>query len=178
MPDIRVAGIMDESIVDGPGLRFTVFVQGCTTNCPGCQNPQTHALDGGELMRTEDILARFLADPLLSGITFSGGEPFLQPEPLLWLARRVHEAGRDVMSYSGFTYEALLERGLQDPATDMLLRELDALVDGPYVEGLRDLDLEFRGSSNQRYLRRNDLVRLRAEWEDARKGANGESPRQ
>ena len=90
---LRLAGIEEESIVDGPGLRMTVFVQGCLLGCPGCQNPQTHDLNGGTGSAAEDILEKFCADPLLAGITFSGGEPFLQPEPLLWLAREVHARG-------------------------------------------------------------------------------------
>lgn len=161
MPDLRVCGLVEESIVDGPGLRFVVFVQGCLQNCPGCQNPQTHALDGGSLMNTKELLARFDENPLLSGITLSGGEPFLQPEPLAELAREVHRRGKTVMVYSGYTYEQLLERAAGDDGTQRLLDEADILVDGPYVEALRNLELTFRGSENQRVLDRQDMQRLR-----------------
>ena len=161
---LRLAGIEEESIVDGPGLRMTVFVQGCLLGCPGCQNPQTHDLNGGTEAAAEDILEKFCADPLLAGITFSGGEPFLQPEPLRWLAREVHARGRNVMSFSGYTFEQLMEKSLKNPPIRGLLDELDALVDGPYIEKLRNIDLLYRGSENQRYLKRADLDRLREAW--------------
>ena len=164
-PLLRVAGIEDESIVDGPGIRMCVFVQGCTHNCPGCHNPQTHPLDGGTVMPAEEIWQLFCQDPLLSGITFSGGEPFLQPEPLAWIAKKVHEAGKNVFAYSGFTYEQLLARAKEDCHTRELLQEVDWLVDGPYVEALRNLELEFRGSSNQRLLERRDMEELARLWE-------------
>ena len=167
MPDLRVSGIVEESVVDGPGVRFVVFTQGCEHHCPGCHNSHTHALDGGTMMPTDAILARFDEDPLLSGITFSGGEPFLQPEALADLAEAVHARGKDVMVYSGFTFEQLLEQEGQDPAVRRLLEQADILVDGPYVESRRDLELEFRGSDNQRLLNREAMRRLR----EARKAA-------
>lgn len=167
MPDLRVSGIVEESVVDGPGVRFVVFTQGCEHHCPGCHNSHTHALDGGTMMPTDAILARFDEDPLLSGITFSGGEPFLQPEALADLAEAVHARGKDVMVYSGFTFEQLLEQEGQDPAVRRLLEQVDILVDGPYVESRRNLELEFRGSDNQRLLNREAMRRLR----EARKAA-------
>ena len=163
-PLLRIAGIEDESIVDGPGIRMCVFVQGCTHNCPGCHNPQTHALDGGTVMSAEEIWQLFAQDPLLSGITFSGGEPFLQPEGLVWLAKKVHEAGKTVFAYSGFTYEQLLARAMEDSHTEELLGQVDWLVDGPYVEALRNLELEFRGSSNPRLLEKTDMEELARLW--------------
>ena len=119
------------------------------------------------MMPTDAILARFDEDPLLSGITFSGGEPFLQPEALADLAEAVHARGKDVMVYSGFTFEQLLEQEGQDPAVRRLLEQADILVDGPYVESRRNLELEFRGSDNQRLLNREAMRRLR----EARKAA-------
>ena len=147
--------------MDGPGVRFVFFTQGCEHHCPGCHNPHTHALDGGTMMTTDAILARFDEDPLLSGITFSGGEPFLQPEALAELAEAVHARGKDVMVYSGFTFEQLLEREGRDPGVRRLLSQADILVDGPYVESRRNLELEFRGSDNQRLLNREAMRRLR-----------------
>ena len=151
---IRIAGIVDDSIVDGEGVRLTVFTQGCPHHCHGCHNPQTWNLDGGHEIDTEEIVEKLKENPLLSGITFSGGEPFLQPAPLTELAQAAHKLGLDVWSYTGFTLEELEKR------TDMqqLLNEVDVLVDGPYVEALRDLTLRFRGSSNQRII---DLKELR-----------------
>lgn len=165
---LRIAGIEEDSIVDGPGLRMTVFTQGCLRNCKGCHNPQTHALDQGTLTTANALLEQFCSDPLLSGITFSGGEPFLQPEPLLWLAREVHKLGKNVMAFSGYTLEELLDQGLQKPAVTDLVSELDYLVDGPYIEELRDLDLEYRGSSNQRYLAKEEITRLVSLWKESR----------
>lgn len=162
---LRLAGIIEESIVDGPGLRMTVFVQGCHQDCPGCQNPETHAMNGGTWKSAEDVLNLFKADPLLCGITFSGGEPFLQPAPLLWLAKHVHALGKNVISFSGYTLGQLLLMGTQKRAILELIDELDALVDGPYIQSLRSIDLLYRGSSNQRYLERADIKRLRSEWE-------------
>ena len=150
---IRIAGIVDDSIVDGDGLRLSVFTQGCPHHCVGCQNPDTHSAGGGRDEDTENILARIDANPLLTGITFSGGEPFLQPAPLTRLAKEAHKRGLDVWSYTGYTLEELLAK--KNPAIDALLRELDVLVDGPYEERLRDLTLNFRGSSNQRIIDMN-----------------------
>ena len=149
---LQIAGIVDDSIVDGDGCRLTVFVQGCARRCPGCQNPETQPMEGGHAIDTAAILQQMAENPILSGVTFSGGEPFLQPAPLASLARAVHQRGLDVWSYSGFTLEELAERAEKDKATRALLSELDVLVDGPYEESQRDLTLHFRGSRNQRVI--------------------------
>ena len=149
---LQIAGIVDDSIVDGDGCRLTVFVQGCPRRCPGCQNPETQPMEGGHAIDTAAILQQMAENPILSGVTFSGGEPFLQPAPLASLARAVHQRGLDVWSYSGFTLEELAERAEKDKATRALLSELDVLVDGPYEEAQRDLTLHFRGSRNQRVI--------------------------
>ena len=149
---LQIAGIVDDSIVDGDGCRLTVFVQGCARRCPGCQNPETQPMEGGRTIDTTAILQQMAENPILSGVTFSGGEPFLQPAPLASLARAVHQRGLDVWSYSGFTLEELAERAEKDKATRALLSELDVLVDGPYEEAQRDLTLHFRGSRNQRVI--------------------------
>lgn len=151
---LKIAGIVDDSIVDGEGVRLTVFTQGCPHHCHGCHNPQTWSLDGGHEVDTEEIVEKLKENPLLSGITFSGGEPFLQPAPLAEIARAAHKLGLDVWSYTGFTLEELKKR----TDAQQLLNEVDVLVDGPYVEALRDLTLRFRGSSNQRIV---DLKELR-----------------
>jgi len=148
--EIRISGIVEESIVDGPGFRYVVFTQGCPHHCPGCHNPQTHPFEGGTMMDIDDIFKAFCENPLLSGITFSGGEPFCQPKPLYELAVKVHKKGKTVMTYTGYTLEQLEE--MHDIWVKKLLSVSDILVDGPYVEELRDLDLQFRGSSNQRIL--------------------------
>lgn len=150
--DLRISGIVEESIVDGPGLRFSVFTQGCPHHCPGCHNPQTHDFNGGTIMTVEQIFQQYMENPLLSGITFSGGEPFCQPEPLAQLGKKVKEIGHHVMTYSGYTYEQLLEMAKTDAQVAELLKVTDTLVDGPYMEQFRDLELKYRGSSNQRII--------------------------
>lgn len=150
--DLKISGLVEESIVDGPGLRFVVFTQGCPHHCKGCHNPQTHDFDGGYWISVDEILEKFNEDPLLSGITFSGGEPFCQPGPLGTLAEAVKAKGKNVFVYSGYTFEQLQEMARTQPDVDRLLRLSDTLVDGPFVEELKDLDLQFRGSSNQRII--------------------------
>lgn len=152
MPELRISGIVRESVVDGPGIRFVVFTQGCPHHCPGCHNPDTHPFDGGKLVETGRILTEIDKNPLLKGVTLSGGEPFCQPEPLAELAREVHRRGLDVMTYSGYTLEQLLEKEKGEPAVGELLRETDVLVDGRFLEAEKSLLLKFRGSGNQRIL--------------------------
>ncbi len=151
-PVLRISGIEPESIVDGPGFRYVVFVQGCPHGCPGCHNPQTHDFSGGSQADMNSILADIAENPLLSGVTFSGGEPFSQPEALCWLAHQVKTMRKHLMVYSGYTYEELLELGKERPAITELLELTDTLVDGPYLEEERDLTLSFRGSRNQRII--------------------------
>lgn len=150
---LKIAGIVDDSIVDGEGVRLTVFTQGCPHHCHGCHNPQTWNLAGGHEIDTEEVVQKLKENPLLSGVTFSGGEPFLQPAPLTEIARAAHGLGLDVWSYTGFTLEELKKR----TDAQQLLNEVDVLVDGPYVEALRDLTLQFRGSSNQRIINLDEL---------------------
>lgn len=147
---LKISGIVPESIVDGKGIRYTVFTQGCPHHCPGCHNPQTHDFEGGRWVTVEELFREFQKDPLLKGITFSGGEPFCQPEPLAELAKLVHGAGKDVTVFTGWTYEQLLEK--DEPAVSALLEETDVLVDGPFLEAQRNLELAFRGSENQRLI--------------------------
>jgi anaerobic ribonucleoside-triphosphate reductase activating protein len=161
MASIKIAGTVNDSVVDGEGYRFTIFTQGCPHDCIGCHNPQTHDFDGGRVEDTEDILKVVLDNPLLQGVTFSGGEPFCQPAPLADLARRLHEHHLDVWCYTGYTMDQLLQG---TPQQLELLKELDVLVDGPYQEWKRDISLSFRGSSNQRIidvqesLRKNQII--------------------
>lgn len=150
---IRMCGVEPESIVDGPGFRYVVFVQGCPHLCPGCHNPESHDPEGGYDITVGEVFDRIMENPNLRGVTLSGGEPFEQTEPLLELARLCKAAGLTLMSYSGYTLEQLEERG--DPATDELLGLLDILVDGRYVEALRNLTLIYRGSENQRVIDMN-----------------------
>lgn len=145
---MRIAGLTQDSIVDGPGLRFTVFVQGCGHHCEGCHNPQTHDPAGGREMSVEEVAAELRGNPLTDGLTLSGGEPFDQPEDCLALARIAHGAGLNVWAYSGYLYEQLLA----EEAKAALLREVDVLVDGPFLLARRTLALPWRGSGNQRLI--------------------------
>lgn len=154
---MRIANTIQDSIVDGPGLRFTVFTQGCPHNCPGCHNPETHDPDGGKEVAVAELAARMVSNPAAEGLTLSGGDPFMQAAECAQLARLAHEQGRDVWTYTGFTYEALLEEG--DPDRLALLCETDVLVDGPFVERLKSYDALFRGSSNQRLIDLNKTRR-------------------
>lgn len=146
---IRIAGIHNDSIVDGPGIRLAVFTQGCPHNCKGCHNPHTHAFDGGYAMKVADIIRIMKDNPLLDGLTLSGGEPFSQPEPCARLACAAHALGLNVWAYSGWTLEQLKAK----PETTPLLNEIDVLIDGPYIEAQRSLDLAWRGSTNQRLIK-------------------------
>lgn len=148
--ELQIAGVVKESIVDGKGIRYTVFTQGCPHHCPECHNPQTWPFQGGETTTPEKLFEDFRQNPILRGITFSGGEPFAQPGPLAELARLVHGAGKDVTVYTGYTYEQLVEK--HDPQVDALLAETDVLIDGPFVREKKNLELLFRGSENQRLI--------------------------
>ena len=148
MSVLRVAGTIPESIVDGPGIRYVLFTQGCPHRCPGCHNPQTHDFSGGREMTVEALLADITARPYVKAVTFSGGEPFAQPEPLAELAAGLKARGFHLMSYSGYIFEELLAL----PGARPLLEQLDLLVDGPFVEARKDIGLRFRGSANQRVL--------------------------
>ena len=145
---IRIAGIVPESIVDGPGFRFAVFTQGCFHDCPGCHNPETHDPIGGRTVTVESLLEDMRKNPLLDGLTLSGGEPFLQVEPCVRLAAKARELGLNVWAYSGYTFEELAA----DPEKRRLLQACDVLVDGPFLMQERTLEKRFRGSRNQRVI--------------------------
>ena len=151
--EIRIAGVVNDSIVDGDGYRFTIFTQGCPHHCPGCHNPQTHPFDGGRITDIDTLDRQIAENPLLSGVTFSGGEPFCQPEPLTALDRKLHQRALDIWIYTGYTLEQLQAR--QEPAINALLETADVLVDGPFHQEERDLTLAFRGSRNQRVIDMN-----------------------
>ena len=144
---LNLAGITEDSIVDGPGIRTTFYCQGCPHHCPGCHNPETWEFSGGTPMEESRLVEIVESNPLCHGVTFSGGEPFSQAEGFTKLARLLKEKGYEVASYSGYTFEQLLG-GTQ--AQRDLLSQLDVLIDGPFVLAERTLSLRFRGSKNQR----------------------------
>ncbi len=149
---IRIAGTVEDSIVDGPGLRFVVFVQGCPHHCDGCHNPETHDFGGGRLTDTDALYEQCMENPLCGGVTFSGGEPFCQAQALCELGSRFRAAGKHIMCYSGWTFEELTEKAQREEYVGRLLEITDILVDGRFDISKRSLSLQYRGSSNQRLI--------------------------
>lgn len=154
---IRIAGIIRESIVDGPGLRFVVFSQGCPHRCEGCHNESTHDFHGGYDCELQKILDEIDKNPLLFGVTFSGGEPFCQAKEFNELGRAIKERGLDIIAYSGYTLEQLQEMTKENKDIGDLLDSIDYLIDGPFILEERDLTLKFRGSRNQRIIHMSEL---------------------
>lgn len=147
---IRIAGRVVDSIVDGPGMRYALFTQGCPRACPGCHNPQTHDPKGGFETTTEEILKEIDSNPLLDGVTFSGGDPFMQPKPLVELAKELKKRNLNVITYTGYRWEELVDAN--DPDWNALIQASDVIVDGPFVQSLHDWKLKYTGSSNQRII--------------------------
>jgi anaerobic ribonucleoside-triphosphate reductase activating protein len=155
---MRYAKIVDESIVDGPGLRIVVFLQGCLRNCPGCHNPELRPLDKGEEISENRLINSITArlTPLHRGVTFTGGDPLLQPYSLHEVITQVKQAAQHltIWVYTGYKYETVKHMPI--------MKLIDVLIDGPYIEAQRDLSLAFRGSSNQRLI---DVPKTRATGE-------------
>lgn len=154
MVKFRIAGIQEESIVDGPGLRLVIFFQGCPHRCPGCHNPETWSRRGGQLRNIEEVMELVHRNPLIKAVTFSGGEPLAQSHAVAELAERLKSEGYDIWCYTGYSWEIIL-RWLRDAGNETiskLLHNIDVLVDGNYKEELRSLELKFRGSRNQRLI--------------------------
>jgi anaerobic ribonucleoside-triphosphate reductase activating protein len=149
---INIAGIVSDSITDGPGLRMTIFAQGCPHNCKNCHNQHTHAFESENAtkMTVSEIIKRIKNNPILDGVTFSGGEPFSQPNGFFALATaiRAELPELNIWCYSGFTYEQIIA----EPNRAKLFSMLDILVDSPFIENKQSYDLHFRGSSNQRII--------------------------
>ena len=157
---MRIAGIVQDSIVDGQGFRFALFTQGCPHNCEGCHNPQTHDYNGGTEMTIDEIVKKLLSNPLTDGITFSGGEPFEQASDCAEIAKIARENGLNVWAYSGYTFEQLLEKSKTDSGIARLLELTDVLVDGPFVLREKSYDVSWRGSKNQRLINVPESLRL------------------
>jgi anaerobic ribonucleoside-triphosphate reductase activating protein len=149
---LKLAGIVRESIVDGPGIRFVVFSQGCPHRCSGCHNAHTWPFEGGFTATTEQIIGEIHKNPLLTGITLSGGEPFCQSAAMADLAKSVHNKGLNVITYTGFTFEKLLEKTRSEPDVQVLLGQTDILIDGPFIKEDQSYELNFTGSANQRVI--------------------------
>ncbi|MEG0392692.1 MAG: anaerobic ribonucleoside-triphosphate reductase activating protein [Anaerovoracaceae bacterium] len=165
---LNLAGVVRESIVDGPGFRFTVFAQGCPHGCPECHNPETHDFHGGKETPIWKILREVDKNPLLQGVTFSGGEPVCQAEAFVALAKEVKKRKLDIVLFSGYTYEELFAMAKKETKVAELLEQVDLLIDGKFKPSQKDLSLQFRGSRNQRIIDMNE-TRKRGEITLAKK---------
>lgn len=145
---IRIAGIVQDSIVDGQGIRMTIFTQGCPHHCPGCHNAHTHDPNGGREVTVAEIIEQMRSNPLLDGVTFSGGEPFEQIEAVKHIAHEAHRLRLNVWCYTGWTWEQIM----LDPRKRGLLAYIDVLVDGRFILEQRSFELKWRGSKNQRVI--------------------------
>lgn len=154
---IRIAGLVEESIVDGPGIRFVVFTQGCPHNCPGCHNPNTHDPNGGYIADIEDVVKKIRKNKLVQGVTISGGDPFYRPKEVLNLVKRLKNFNYHVVVYSGYTLEELIEKAKNNDDIKNLLLHIDMLIDGRFEKDKQDYTLKFRGSSNQRIIDMKDV---------------------
>ncbi len=144
--------IQRNSIVDGEGIRAVIWTQGCTHNCPGCHNPETHSFSGGELVDVEKIKEEISDLTEETGITLSGGDPMCQMEACREIAKHAHQCGLNVWCYTGYTFERLMRMAQDNPDVLPFLKEIDVLVDGPFILKEKSFDAMFRGSKNQRVI--------------------------
>ena len=146
---IQLLQVVEDTVADGPGFRTSIYCAGCPNGCPGCHNPQSWDIRNGHEVSTEEVMAVIEADPFARGVTFTGGDPMFQPEGFAELAEAIRSrTNKNIWCYTGFRFENILH----NPRQRRLLELVDVLVDGPFVQALRDEDLLFRGSSNQRLI--------------------------
>ncbi|HBJ1647625.1 UNVERIFIED_ORG: anaerobic ribonucleoside-triphosphate reductase activating protein [Clostridium botulinum] len=168
---VRLSGIAYESLVNGPGVRRVLFAQGCTHNCKNCFNPDTHSFHGGELMDFDKIIKDIVENPILKGVTFSGGDPWEQADKFAYIAEQlkkdIMKPDFNVWCYTGYTYEYILKNKDKRNGWKELLNSIDVLVDGRFEDDKKEQGLRFRGSSNQRIidvkesLKTNEIVILK-----------------
>ncbi len=149
---IRLAGIAPQSLVNGQGMRKVYFSQGCTHHCKNCFNPETWPFEGGQLFDMDELLEKLSLETYLDGVTFSGGDPFMQQDKFAYMAEKIHKMGFNIWSYTGYTFEKLLELAKTDKNIDTMLKNIDVIVDGRFVQELHVDHLKFRGSTNQRII--------------------------
>ena len=150
--NMKTAGLIHDSVVDGPGLRYVVFTQGCTIKCPGCHNPDTWDLTAGTEISVDEIISDMLSNPLTDGLTISGGEPFIQAADCASLAAAAREAGLNVWVFTGYTFDDLYTRAVTDSSIKKLLDLTDVMVEGKYIESERTLSVKWCGSKNQKII--------------------------
>lgn len=162
---IRLSGIVQESLVDGEGVRFVIFTQGCNHNCHGCHNPNTHDFNGGFITDNEYILDSIRQDPILDGVTLSGGDPFFQAKELIPLCKEISQMGLNIWAYTGFIFDEFLkfinnehcDKRINEHMIEML-KYIDVVVDGPFILSKRTLLQSYIGSSNQRLINVKDTI--------------------
>ncbi len=161
---LNIMGYVDESEVNGPGVRAVIWVQGCDRRCDNCFNPQSWSFEINQLVSVEDLAEQILSKPRNQGVTFSGGEPFWQAIALTQLARKLKSEGLNVMSFSGFTLQELQSPQAPAGAAD-LLKELDLLVDGPYLpsQAINEAN-SLVSSRNQRVRVFNPSLEKQLDW--------------
>lgn len=151
---LKISGIIKSSVVDGPGVRYTIFTQGCYHKCEGCQNPQTHDPNDGKFITIDEIYNEIMESSMIEGVTFSGGEPFLQSDSLAELASRIKKnSDLNIICYTGYTFEELqdiVKSGVM--SYSRLLSNIDYLIDGRFEQEKASLDCAWRGSTNQRII--------------------------
>lgn len=157
---IRLSGIAYESLVNGPGMRRVFFSQGCKHNCKGCFNPDTHDFKSGEEKDMDQLISDTLKNPILRGVTFSGGDPWEQADKFAYMARAFKENGLNVWSYTGYTYEYILENKDNRLGWSELLDNIDILVDGKFEKEKMKDGLKYRGSTNQRVIDVKESLKL------------------
>ncbi|MBQ9697573.1 MAG: anaerobic ribonucleoside-triphosphate reductase activating protein [Acidaminococcaceae bacterium] len=151
MNTVRIAGSKKHSSVNGPGVRYVLFLQGCPHHCPGCQNPETHDPAGGTERNVDEVIQDILQTKYLDGLTLSGGDPLMQPEAVIAITGAAKKAGLNIWLYTGWTFEQIQKGAAGDKAKEALAL-LDVLVDGPFVEKLKTGNAIWRGSDNQRLI--------------------------
>jgi len=157
---IRLSGIAYESLVNGPGMRRVFFAQGCKHNCRGCFNPDTHDFYGGEEKDLDELIEDTLDNPILRGVTFSGGDPWEQADKFAYMAKAFKEKGLNIWSYTGYTYEHIVEHKDEYEGWNDLINDIDVLVDGQFEDHKQQDGLKFRGSTNQRIIDVKESMRL------------------
>lgn len=161
---VRLAGIAYESLVNGPGMRRVFFAQGCRHNCEGCFNKETHDFNGGELKNMDELINDVITNPLLKGVTFSGGDPLEQAESFSYMARAFKKKGLDIWCYTGYTFEKILSMMKENKSLNELINNIDVLVDGKFEVNNKKEGLKFKGSTNQRLinvkesLKKNEII--------------------
>lgn len=149
---VRLAGIAYESLVNGPGMRRVLFAQGCKHNCYGCFNSETHDFSGGEELDMDEIIKDISENPMIKGVTFSGGDPLEQPEEFAYMAEKIKGLGLNIWCYTGYTFEYIIKSLNSRSGWESLLNNIDVLVDGKFDNSKTQDGLRFRGSTNQRFI--------------------------